>query len=350
MKISVVIPAYNAERFLPRCLASVFAQTLAPYEVIVVDDGSTDGTAQIAEELGATVVRRANGGAAAARNTGVRHATGEWIAMLDADDWWDPRKLALQAAVVGAGTVLVYTGIRLFDDIGDRGVAPATDSAVAMKILRYQNPISPSSVLVSRLAALSCGGFRESTPTCEDWGLWFRLRSKGDFVAIREPLTHYFVHRGSLSASPEKMLQGFRTIVNSTLLADLRGPRRWIWKQRIWATQLRSAALIARDNHLRGELGYLLRSLAAWPSPFWQPGRFACLASCLKQKISRPNGRKDVPASGGSMALGESQDAGDVRSIERNALCAPQPGSSGELRGNTRPDGNRPGEQSCRDQ
>src|SRR5580704_10336845 len=87
MKISVVIPAYNATPFLARCLKSVFAQTLKPEEVIVVDDKSTDNTAAMAEALGAKVVRREiNGGLSAARNSGIQNASNEWIALLDADD------------------------------------------------------------------------------------------------------------------------------------------------------------------------------------------------------------------------------------------------------------------------
>ena len=121
MKISVVIPAYNASAFLPRCLESVFAQTLKPDEVIVVDDGSTDNTGSVAAELGAKVVLQENSGPSAARNTGIQNAAGEWIALLDADDLWAPEKLELQAARVRAETVLVYTGIRLFDDRGTRG-------------------------------------------------------------------------------------------------------------------------------------------------------------------------------------------------------------------------------------
>ena len=93
MKISVVIPAYNAARFLPRCLKSVFAQTLQPEEVIVVDDGSTDSTAEVAEALGARVINRRNGGLSAARNTGIKGASSEWIALLDADDLWARDKL-----------------------------------------------------------------------------------------------------------------------------------------------------------------------------------------------------------------------------------------------------------------
>src|ERR1700757_37711 len=97
MKISVIIPAYNAAHFLPRCLKSVFAQTLQPAEVIVVDDGSTDDSADVARKLGARVVSRPNGGLSAARNTGVQSSTSEWIALLDADDLWAPEKLRAQA-------------------------------------------------------------------------------------------------------------------------------------------------------------------------------------------------------------------------------------------------------------
>ena len=100
MKISVVIPAYNASDFLPRCLSSVFAQTVRPHEVFVVDDGSADSTASLAANIGACVLQRANGGLSAARNTGLKHAAGHWVALLDADDWWAPEKLGLQLHVI----------------------------------------------------------------------------------------------------------------------------------------------------------------------------------------------------------------------------------------------------------
>ena len=169
MKISVVIPAYNAARFLPRCLESVFAQTLKPLEVIVVDDGSTDNTAAVAEELGATVLRRPNGGPGAARNAGIQFASGEWIALLDADDLWAAEKLERQAACIRPETVLVYTGVRNFDDHGTHGEEPAIDAIAARKMLRYRNPIATSSVLMRRKAALADGGFREEIQSCEDW-------------------------------------------------------------------------------------------------------------------------------------------------------------------------------------
>jgi glycosyltransferase involved in cell wall biosynthesis len=104
-KFSVVIPVYNGERFLAEALESVFAQTLPPYEVIVVDDGSTDASAEVAGRFPVTLIRQENRGPGAARNAGVAQCTGEYLAFLDADDIWLPEKLERQMALlVGAGT------------------------------------------------------------------------------------------------------------------------------------------------------------------------------------------------------------------------------------------------------
>jgi glycosyltransferase involved in cell wall biosynthesis len=287
MKISVVIPAFNAALFLPRCLQSVFSQTLRPAEVIVVNDGSTDDTAEVAVALGARVVSRPNGGLSAARNTGIQNASGDWIALLDADDMWAPDKLRRQADCIRAETVLVYTGIRIFDDNGVREERPATNAVSARKILRYSNPITPSTALVRRDVVSRDGGFREDIRACEDWEMWVRLQRLGQFEAISDPLTDYYVYPNSLSANPAKMLEALDRIIETTLLADLRGLPRWLWRHRIRATQLCSAGLIARDNGLDTEAHYMFRSLRTWPSPFWEPRRFAMFAVSEKSKLFR---------------------------------------------------------------
>jgi glycosyltransferase involved in cell wall biosynthesis len=287
VKISVVIPAYNAAHFLPRCLKSVFAQTLKPDEVIVVDDGSTDNTAEIAAALGARVISRRNGGLSAARNTGIQGASSEWIALLDADDMWAPEKLERQVACLRPETVLVYTGVRSFDDSGVRGERPAIDAISARKMLRYCNPITPSTVLVRREAVVQNGGFREDIRACEDWEMWFRLQRLGQFEAVSDPLTDYYVYPNSLSANPEKMIEGLNRFIDTTLVADLRGFHRWAWRHRIRAVQLCSAGLIARDNGLNREVQYMLQSLRAWPSPFWKPGRFAMFAVSVRNRFRR---------------------------------------------------------------
>jgi glycosyltransferase involved in cell wall biosynthesis len=287
MKISVVIPAYNAAVFLPRCLESVFAQTLKPDEVIVVDDGSTDNSAALAAGLGAKVISRRNGGLSAARNTGIQNASSEWIALLDADDMWVPTKLERQVACIRPETVLVYTGIRIFDDSGVRCERPAVDAISARKMLRYRNSITPSTVLARRDMLMRGEGFREDIRACEDWEMWARLRIVGEFEAVTDALTGYYVYPKSLSANPQTMLQALDRIIDTTLLADLHGVRRWVWRRRIRAVQLCSAGLIARDNGLKDEVRYMLQSLRAWPSPFWEPRRFALFVVSARNSFRR---------------------------------------------------------------
>lgn len=292
LKISAVIPAYNAALFLPRCLESVFAQTMRPAQVIVVDDGSTDNTAAVAKELGATVVTRRNGGLSAARNTGIKSAANEWIALLDADDMWAPNKLEHQAARIRPETVLVYTGIRIFNDHGVLEERPAIDAMAARKVLRYRNPITPSTVLLKREAALKVGGFREDIRACEDWDMWFRLQQLGQFESISDPLIEYYVYPQSWGANPGRGLEALEQIIDTTLLNDLHGFDRWAWRQRIRAVQLYSAGLIARDNALKGELHYMFKSLCTWPSPFWEPRRFALFAVSARNRLRRPEGER----------------------------------------------------------
>jgi glycosyltransferase involved in cell wall biosynthesis len=290
-KISVVVPAYNAARFLPRCLKSVYAQTLKPEEVIVVDDGSTDNTAALAAELGAKVISRPNSGPAAARNAGIQAAAGEWIALLDADDMWAPEKLERQTASIRSDIVLIYTGVKVFDDKGSRNEGgPPIDPVSAKRMLRYANPIPNSSVLVRREAITQQGGFREDIRNGEDWEMWFRLRHVGQFAAVPGPLTDYYVYPNSLSSNPARMIDELNRFIDTTLVADLRGVERWAWRRRIRAVQLYSAGLIARENRLKDEVDYIFRSLYVWPSPFWKPGRFAMLAVSVRNRFRRAKG------------------------------------------------------------
>ena len=98
--VSVIIPAYNADKHVERAIDSALAQTLQPVEILVIDDGSRDRTAEFASRFPSPVrlIRQENGGPATARNRGAREATGDWLALLDADDWWFPDKLRIQLA------------------------------------------------------------------------------------------------------------------------------------------------------------------------------------------------------------------------------------------------------------
>jgi len=131
MRVSAIIPCYNYGKYLPRAIDSILAQTRPVSEILVVDDGSTDNTREVATSYGDRVqyIFQQNQGRAAARNHGMREATGDWIALLDADDWWFPEKIELQlkAAAARPEAVLVYTGIKLS---GDRSRPPLARIAI----------------------------------------------------------------------------------------------------------------------------------------------------------------------------------------------------------------------------
>jgi hypothetical protein len=138
-----------------------------------------------------------------------------------------------------------------------------------------------------RKAALADGGFREEICSCEDWELWVRLERAGDFEAVADPLTRYYVYPKSFSANPEKMLEGLDQVIDTTLLAGLHGFNRWAWRHRIRAVQLCSAGLIARNNGLKNEVRYMFQSLSAWPSPWWEPRRFVLFAVSARNRVRR---------------------------------------------------------------
>lgn len=130
MRISVIVPTYNRAEFVRATVDSILAQTLAPVEVIVVDDGSTDNTEAVCESFAPPVfyLRRANQGVSAARNAGIAVAKGDWLAFCDSDDLWDPHKLELQTLAIGATNAeWCATNFRLIDPSG-RPVKPETDA------------------------------------------------------------------------------------------------------------------------------------------------------------------------------------------------------------------------------
>lgn len=126
-QVSVVIPVYNGERYLEQAVQSVRAQTHQPREIIVVDDGSTDGSAALAEKLGVTCLRNSHAGAGAARNAGVQRASGKFLAFLDADDLWTPDKTERQLAVLcgASGAAMVFGFVQQFREAAPDEILPA---------------------------------------------------------------------------------------------------------------------------------------------------------------------------------------------------------------------------------
>lgn len=213
-RVSVVIPAYNAERFIGDALDSVMAQTFRDVEVIVVDDGSTDGTGEIVRSYGEPVrlVDQANAGPSAARNRGVREAKSELVAFLDADDRWLPEKLALQVPLLdgNAGTDLVHCRVQLIDASGQPMPTPRlpAPSGRIFHDLLERNVLGTSAVVVRKARVEQVGGFPEDMKWAEDWLLWLRLAQHCQVGCVEEVLVQHREHGASLATEGESFYRG----------------------------------------------------------------------------------------------------------------------------------------------
>ena len=209
LKISVITPVYNAEKYIKQTIASVQKQTYANWEMIVVDDGSTDQTPQMVQELASAderihYIKQSNGRQGKARNTAIFHARGEYLAFLDADDLWHPDKLTLQMNCIQEQNVDVVfcRGWWLKDENNPEGFpmdAPLglQDSAAfyTKQLQGYSIPML--SAMVKKETVLSVGGFDEDLriQNAEDYQLWLRLSDSGcSFYGMQERLFYYRVH------------------------------------------------------------------------------------------------------------------------------------------------------------
>lgn len=223
-KFSVVIPAYNASPFLADCLNSVLAQTDPDFEAIVVNDGSTDDTAEIAAQFAQqdrriVLVNRINGGLAAARNSGIAAAKGELVAFLDADDRWCPEKLAAhrQAMDSDSDASVSYDWAAFIDVKGDRTGLHMSQAQINLthEALLLKNYLGNGSTAVVRRYVLEqAKGFDPRLRRMVDQELWVRLTFYGHrFHLIPRTLTEYRTHPGSFTADTERMLQGLETFM-----------------------------------------------------------------------------------------------------------------------------------------
>lgn len=193
--IAFVIPAFQAADYIADAIISARGQTEPASEVVVVDDGSTDHTAEIAEREGARVIRQANAGPGAARNAGIRATRAEWIALLDADDVCLPHRLERQRPYLGDPAVGVVTGE---SDQPDR--LPLT--SIDFDVLWRRNRIQTSTAVIRKAAWEAIGGFDESRELIgvEDYNFWLRMAHAGwHFTKVAESLVKYRRSAGSLT-------------------------------------------------------------------------------------------------------------------------------------------------------
>jgi glycosyltransferase involved in cell wall biosynthesis len=208
--VSAILPVFDRAGSIARAFESVLAQTYRPVELIVVDDGSTDGTAAILERYRdrATLLRQANGGAYAARNLALRHAKGELVAFIDSDDAWLPEKLARQVPLMRPGVALVYGDIEIVaapDDGAPRLRRTGFDEVspcrgAVLERFAYGNFVPTCTALVRRHALDEVGGFSEESRISADYLAWFRIAQRHEFDFVGTPVALYTRHQDGISS------------------------------------------------------------------------------------------------------------------------------------------------------
>jgi glycosyltransferase involved in cell wall biosynthesis len=223
-KVSVIIPAYNAMTYLPKTVESVFKQTFTDFEVIIVNDGSSDGIEQWVNTITdrrVKLISQKNQGAAAARNTGIAHAKGAYIAFVDSDDLWEASKLEKQVYCLdnNPNVGLVYVWVASIDAKGNHlGKIYSNDSCgyVWEKMVQGNIVWSGSASMVRRDCFEKLGVFDQNLRFAEDWEMWIRISRNYSFAVIKEPLVYYRHHANNKSQNYIKTIDNFRLIVEKS--------------------------------------------------------------------------------------------------------------------------------------
>ena len=224
-KVSVIIPAYNSEQFIGQTLDSVFNQIYRDFEIIVVDDGSKDGTSEILSGYKdrLTYIRKGNEGLSVARNAGIAQAQGEYIAFIDHDDLWLPEKLKEQVALLESNqeAYLCFSDAYIIDQKGKRSgslfaICPPHKGMVFLQLLK-DNFIPVLTAVVRKEAFKEIGLFDPQYRIAADWDLFLRIAKQYPVAFINRPLAEYRVHAGSFSRSRDIALRESISIISRYL-------------------------------------------------------------------------------------------------------------------------------------
>lgn len=256
---SVIIPTYNRKDYLLECLETVFAQSCAPYEVIVVDDGSFDGTMAVVEKFGrgVQVIQQANAGPGAARNRGASIASGDYLAFLDSDDLWLPWTLATFAFLIEQfdGPSLLFG--RFVDFIDQHELRRITFQEPVGRVYpdflnsHAEGPFCGAGMMVvKRDVFQQVGGFAEDRLNAEDHDLALKLGTQAGFIEVREPVTvGHRCHAGSEMTDLGKTLGGLERLVSKEKAGQYPGgPKRTLARRSIIARHVRSAVIGAAKS------------------------------------------------------------------------------------------------------
>ena len=270
---TIIIPAYNSGEFIADALDSALRQTALPDQIIVINDGSTDDTrARLLPYLNRiTVIDQANQGAAAARNAGLRMATGDFIAFLDADDVWHPRKLELQLEALRCRPDIQLMGTRPFNfpSAGEPDISAACEiEEISRDQLLVRNYFTASSIMARREIVRRVGEFDTTVSHTEDFDYWQRVAQLGVVANLKSPLTGYRQVAGSISRRPVGVERGLRRILQKLDQQNSWRGRNWMRRKAISHMHYSIAHLHTAAGCRRLALWKMIQSLAWYPLPY----------------------------------------------------------------------------------
>jgi glycosyltransferase involved in cell wall biosynthesis len=293
--VSVVIPAYNAERTILETLTSVLSQSAGDLEVIVVDDGSTDGTGTVAASTGdrrVRVLRQPNAGHASARNTGIADARGKYVAVVDADDIWLPHKLERQLSMLRVRPeihALHSAAIHVNDSLQPLFVGSCPDGRnELLDILCFRGlPGFMCTLIVERSVLTEVGGFDSSLIILQDWDLAIRLARRGELFSMSDPLVLYRVHASNQSKDMDLHIEPGERIL-ATFFADPSLPRE-VLAQRSYV-YARFYAMLCGGAFQLGRYSYAASWARRALASDWRVGGY--LASLTVRRVERRISRR----------------------------------------------------------
>ena len=234
-RVSVIIPTFNRALLVTETIDSVLAQTYRDFEIIVVDDSSTDNTSEVLSKYGdhiRVVVHPTNLGLSVARNSGIHHSAGEFVAFLDSDDLWLPTKLEQQINLLDAtpGLDWVYADVENFDDktglnLGFYSQGQPPHQGNVLQKLIFSNFICTDTTLIRRTVFYAVGLFYDNEKTAEDWDMWLRIAAKYPVEYVAKPLARRRVHSEMKTVNRNWNIQ-YKRCVNTIEQAVAREPKR----------------------------------------------------------------------------------------------------------------------------
>jgi glycosyltransferase involved in cell wall biosynthesis len=283
--VTVIIPAYNYARYLPQAIGSVLSQTCPDFELVIVDDGSTDNTAEVVKPFLKADPRvrytyQNNAGLSAARNTGIRQARTPFLAFLDADDEWEPaflercletlRGLPESFGLVGCRHVPI-------DVLGKQGEYSRRDTRgsreISQRELILKNRFSPA-VLAKRSAFDQAGGFEETLKSSEDRDMWIRIASQMRVFYLDEPLVLKRAHTLNMSSHSDRMRENMRKVLQKARQEQGVWRQPFFWLQVAAYFRVQNAWMLYPEGRRGEAIRDVIVSLLLWPF-FLHPARLS---------------------------------------------------------------------------